>query len=153
MSKFTIHVNGKTHRIKVDGDMPLLWVLRDELGYTGTKYGCGRGLCGACTLHVDGDATRACMTPIENVDGAEITTIEGLSTDNSHPIQKAWITEETPQCGYCQSGQIMTAAALLERNPKPDDEAIDSAMKMNLCRCGSYDRIRKAIHRAAEDQG
>jgi len=153
MPKFTLHINGKTHRVKVDGDMPLLWVLRDVLGYTGTKYGCGRGLCGACTLHVDGDATRACMTAVDNVDGAEITTIEGLSTDNSHPVQKAWIAEETPQCGYCQPGQIMTAAALLDRNPNPDDETINSAMKMNLCRCGSYDRVRKAIHRVSKDQG
>jgi|TARA_B100001750_G_scaffold241452_1_gene252890 isoquinoline 1-oxidoreductase alpha subunit len=152
MPKFTLHINGKTHRVKVDGDMPLLWVLRDVLGYTGTKYGCGRGLCGACTLHVDGDATRACMTAVDNVDGAEITTIEGLSTDNSHPVQKAWIAEETPQCGYCQPGQIMTAAALLDRNPNPDDETINSAMKMNLCRCGSYDRVRKAIHRVSKDQ-
>ena len=152
MPKFTLHINGKTHRVKVDGDMPLLWVLRDVLGYTGTKYGCGRGLCGACTLHVDGDATRACMTAVDNVDGAEITTIEGRSTDNSHPVQKAWIAEETPQCGYCQPGQIMTAAALLDRNPNPDDETINSAMKMNLCRCGSYDRVRKAIHRVSKDQ-
>ena len=152
MPKFTLHINGKTHRVKVDGDMPLLWVLRDVLGYTGTKYGCGRGLCGACTLHVDGDATRACMTAVDNVDGAEITTIEGLSTDNSHPVQKAWIAEETPQCGYCQPGQIMTAAALLDRNPNPDDETINSAMKMNLCRCGSYDRVRKGIHRVSKDQ-
>ena len=152
MPKFTLHINGKTHRVKGDGDMPLLWVLRDVLGYTGTKYGCGRGLCGACTLHVDGDATRACMTAVDNVDGAEITTIEGLSTDNSHPVQKAWIAEETPQCGYCQPGQIMTAAALLDRNPNPDDETINSAMKMNLCRCGSYDRVRKAIHRVSKDQ-
>ncbi len=152
MPKFTLHINGKTHRVKVDGDMPLLWVLRDVLGYTGTKYGCGRGLCGACTLHVDGDATRACMTAVDNVDGAEITTIEGLSTDNSHPVQKAWIAEETPQCGYCQPGQIMTAAALLDRDPNPDDETINSAMKMNLCRCGSYDRVRKAIHRVSKDQ-
>jgi len=133
--------------------MPLLWVLRDELGYTGTKYGCGRGLCGACTIHVDGEATRACMTAVENLDGAEITTIESLSLDNSHPLQKAWIAEEAPQCGYCQSGQIMTAAALLKRNPNPDDADIDSAMKMNLCRCGTYGRVRKAIHRATEDNG
>jgi Aerobic-type carbon monoxide dehydrogenase, small subunit CoxS/CutS homologs len=129
-----------------------LWVLRDELGYTGTKYGCGRGLCGACTIHVDGEATRSCMTAVDNVDGAEITTIEGLSIDNSHPIQKSWISEEVPQCGYCQPGQIMTAASLLDRNADPDDEDIDSAMKMNLCRCGTYDRIRKAIHLAAKEQ-
>ena len=152
MPKFTLRINNKTHRINIDADTPLLWVLRDELGYTGTKYGCGRGLCGACTIHVDGDATRSCMTAVENVDGAEITTIEGLSKDNSHTIQKSWISEEVPQCGYCQPGQIMTAAALLDRNTDPDDEAIDSAMKMNLCRCGTYDRIRKAIHLAAKEQ-
>ena len=152
MPKFTLRINKKTHRIDIDPDTPLLWVLRDELGYTGTKYGCGRGRCGACTIHVDGDATRSCMTAVENVeDGAEITTIEGLSKDNSHPIQKSWISEEVPQCGYCQPGQIMTAAALLDRNTDPDDEAIDSAMKMNLCRCGTYDRIRKAIHLAAQE--
>ena len=142
----------RQHRINIDADTPLLWVLRDELGYTGTKYGCGRGLCGACTIHVDGEATRSCMTAVDNVDGAEITTIEGLSTDNSHPIQKSWISEEVPQCGYCQPGQIMTAAALLDRNTDPDDEDINSAMKMNLCRCGTYDRIRKAIHLAAKEQ-
>ena len=153
MPKFTLRINKKTHRIDIDPDTPLLWVLRDELGYTGTKYGCGRGLCGACTIHVDGDATRSCMTAVENVeDGAEITTIEGLSKENSLPIQKSWISEEVPQCGYCQPGQIMTAAALLDRNTDPDDEAIDSAMKMNLCRCGTYDRIRKAIHLAAKEQ-
>ena len=152
MPKFTLRINKKTHRINIDADTPLLWVLRDELGYTGTKYGCGRGLCGACTIHVDGYATRSCMTAVENVDGAEITTIEGLSKDNSHPIQKSWISEEVPQCGYCQSGQIMTAAALLDRNTDPDDESIDSAMKMNLCRCGTYDRIRKAIHVAAKEE-
>ncbi len=152
MPKFTLRINNKTHRINIDADTPLLWVLRDELGYTGTKYGCGRGLCGACTIHVDGEATRSCMTAVDNVDGAEITTIEGLSTDNSHPLQKSWISEEVPQCGYCQPGQIMTAAALLDRNTDPDDEDINSAMKMNLCRCGTYDRIRKAIHLAAKEQ-
>ncbi len=152
MPKFTLRINKKTHRINIDSDTPLLWVLRDELGYTGTKYGCGRGLCGACTIHVDGEATRSCMTAVDNVDGAEITTIEGLSTDNSHPIQKSWISEEVPQCGYCQPGQIMTAAALLDRNTDPDDEDINSAMKMNLCRCGTYDRIRKAIHLATKEQ-
>ena len=152
MPKFKINVNGKTHKVKVDADMPLLWVLRDELGYTGTKYGCGRGLCGSCTLHLDGEATRACMTPIENANESTITTIEGLSEDNSHPIQKAWINHEVSQCGYCQPGQMMTAASLLERNPSPDDEDIDNAMKMNLCRCGTYDRIRKAIHTASKDK-
>ena len=148
----SLMINGKTHQVDVEDDMPLLWVLRDELGYTGTKYGCGRGLCGSCTLHLDGEATRACMTPIENADESTITTIEGLSEDNSHPIQKAWIDHEVSQCGYCQPGQMMTAAALLERNPSPDDEDIDNAMKMNLCRCGTYDRIRKAIHTASKDK-
>ena len=152
MPKFKINVNGKNHKINVDGDMPLLWVLRDELGYTGTKYGCGRGLCGSCTIHLDGEATRACMTPIENADEGNIVTIEGLSNDNSHPIQKAWVEHEVSQCGYCQPGQMMTAAALLERNPNPDDEDIDNAMKMNLCRCGTYDRIRKAIHSAGKNK-
>ena len=152
MPKFKINVNGKTHKIKVDADMPLLWVLWDVLGYTGTKYGCGRGLCGSCTLHLNGEATRACMTPIENADESTITTIEGLSDDNSHPVQKAWIDHEVSQCGYCQPGQMMTAAALLDRNPSPDDEDIDNAMKMNLCRCGTYDRIRKAIHTASKDK-
>ena len=152
MPKFKITVNGKTHKVNVDGDMPLLWVLRDELGYTGTKYGCGRGLCGSCTIHLDGDPTRACMTPIENADDGTIVTIEGLSDDNSHPIQKCWIKHEVAQCGYCQPGQMMTAAALLDRNPSPDDEDIDNAMKMNLCRCGTYDRIRKAIHSYIKDK-
>jgi len=152
MPKFKIKVNGKSHKVNVDGDMPLLWVLRDELGYTGTKYGCGRGLCGACTIHLDGEATRACMTPIENADKGNIVTIEGLSNDNSHPIQKSWVKHEVSQCGYCQPGQMMTAAALLDRNPNPDDEDIDNAMKMNLCRCGTYDRIRKAIHSAGKNK-
>lgn len=119
MPKFTLYVNGKTHRLNVVADMPLLWVLRDELGYTGTKYGCGRGLCGACTIHVDGEATRACMTAVENLDGAEITTIESLSLDNSHPLQKAWIAEEAPQCGYCQSGQIILPPLYLSVIPIP----------------------------------
>ena len=152
MPKFNIIVNGKAHNIKVDGDMPLLWVLRDELGYTGTKYGCGRGLCGSCTIHLDGEAVCACMTPIENADESTITTIEGLSDDNSHPVQKAWVDHEVSQCGYCQPGQMMTAAALLNRNASPDDEDIDNAMKMNLCRCGTYDRIRKAIHTASKSK-
>lgn len=151
MAKFTLSINGKTHRINVDDDTPLLWVLRDELGLTGTKFGCGRGLCGSCTIHLDGEPTRSCMTAVEYGDGAEITTIEGLSPDLSHPLQQAWIAEEVPQCGYCQSGQIMTAAALLEQNSNPTDDDIDVAMKMTLCRCGTYQRIRKAIHRAAKE--
>ena len=148
----SLKINGTTHQIDVEDDMPLLWVLRDELGYTGTKYGCGKGLCGSCTIHLDGEATRACMTPIENADESTITTIEGLSDDNSHPIQKAWVDHEVSQCGYCQPGQMMTAAALLDRNSSPDDEDIDNAMKMNLCRCGTYDRIRKAIHTAGKNK-
>ncbi len=151
MARYSLTINGKKQSVNVPDDMPLLWVLRDELGLTGTKFGCGRGLCGSCTIHLDGESTRACMTPVEYADGSEITTIEGLSPDLSHPLQKAWLAEEVPQCGYCQSGQIMTAASLLEQNSNPSDEDIDVAMKMNLCRCGTYQRIRKAIHRAAKE--
>ncbi len=151
MPKYNLTINGKQQSVNVPDDMPLLWVLRDELGLTGTKFGCGRGLCGSCTIHLDGESTRACMTPVEYADGSEITTIEGLSPDLSHPLQKAWLAEEVPQCGYCQSGQIMTAASLLEQNSDPTDDDIDTAMKMNLCRCGTYQRIRKAIHRAAKE--
>ncbi len=150
MAIYTLTINGNKHRVNVEDDMPLLWVLRDEIGLTGTKFGCGRGLCGTCTIHLDGEPTRSCMTPVEYADGSEITTIEGLSNDVSHPLQQAWIDEEVPQCGYCQSGQIMTAAALLKRIPDPSDDDIDVAMKMNLCRCGTYQRIRKAIHKAAK---
>jgi len=150
MATYALTVNGNKHRVNVEDDMPLLWVLRDEIGLTGTKFGCGRGLCGTCTIHLDGEPTRSCMTPVEYADGSEITTIEGLSNDVSHPLQQAWIDEEVPQCGYCQSGQIMTAAALLKRIPDPSDDDIDVAMKMNLCRCGTYQRIRKAIHKAAK---
>ena len=150
MAIYTLTVNGNKHRVNVEDDMPLLWVLRDEIGLTGTKFGCGRGLCGTCTIHLDGEPTRSCMTSVEYADGSEITTIEGLSKDVSHPLQQAWIDEEVPQCGYCQSGQIMTAAALLKRIPDPSDDDIDVAMKMNLCRCGTYQRIRKAIHKAAK---
>ena len=151
MATYTLTVNGNKHRVNVEDDMPLLWVLRDEIGLTGTKFGCGRGLCGTCTIHLDGEPTRSCMTSVEYADGSEITTIEGLSKDVSHPLQQAWIDEEVPQCGYCQSGQIMTAAALLKQNSDPSDDDIDVAMKMNLCRCGTYQRIRKAIHRAAKE--
>ncbi|HJM11454.1 MAG: (2Fe-2S)-binding protein [Candidatus Marinimicrobia bacterium] len=151
MAKYTLTVNGKKHRVNVEDDMPLLWVLRDELGLTGTKFGCGRGFCGTCIVHLDGEPTRSCMIAVDNANGSKITTIEGLSPDVSHPLQKAWIAEEVPQCGYCQSGQIMTAAALLEQKTNPSDKDIDVAMKMNLCRCGTYQRIRKAIHRAAEE--
>jgi isoquinoline 1-oxidoreductase subunit alpha len=142
-------VNGKKHQVDVASDVPLLWVLRENLGLTGTKFGCGIAQCGACTVHVDGQPTRSCITPIESVKGKKITTIEGLSTDGSHPLQKAWIAEEVPQCGYCQSGQIMSAAALLTAKPKPSDADIDSAMSGNICRCGTYQRIRRAIHHAA----
>jgi isoquinoline 1-oxidoreductase subunit alpha len=131
-------------------DTPLLWVLRDHLGMTGTKFGCGMALCGACTVHIDGAATRSCVLPLGSVEGRFITTIEGLSKDRSHAVQKAWLEIDVPQCGYCQSGQIMSAVALLQTNPKPNDGDIDAAMSGNICRCGTYPRIRKAIHRAAE---
>ena len=152
MNEFILNINGERNRVKVDGEMPLLWVLRDTLGYTGTKFGCGRGLCGACTIHIDGEATRSCVTAIDSIDeDVEITTIEGLSENDNHPVQKAWFEEDVPQCGYCQSGQIMTAAAFLERNPKPTNSDIDTAMKMNICRCGSYPEIKKAIFKASEN--
>jgi isoquinoline 1-oxidoreductase subunit alpha len=144
-----IIVNGKKHQVDVGSDTPLLWALRENLGLTGTKFGCGIAQCGACTVHVDGQPIRSCITPIESVKGKKITTIEGLSANGSHPLQKAWIAEEVPQCGYCQSGQIMSAAALLATKPKPSDADIDAAMSGNICRCGTYQRIRRAIHRAA----
>ncbi len=144
-----LKVNGKEHRVEALPDTPLLWVLRDHLGLTGTKFGCGAALCGACTVLVNGEATRSCVTPVSSVLGKEITTIEGLSADGSHPLQKAWITDEVPQCGYCHSGQIMAAAALLSKNPAPSDADIDRTMSGNICRCGTYQRIRQAIHRAA----
>jgi isoquinoline 1-oxidoreductase subunit alpha len=143
-------INGKPQSVDVPGNMPLLWVLRDTLGMTGTKFGCGMALCGACTVHIDGEATRSCITPVSGVVGKKITTIEGLSPDRSHPVQRAWIEVDVPQCGYCQSGQIMSAASLLAQNPKPSDADIDEAMKGNICRCGTYQRIRQAVHRAAE---
>jgi aerobic-type carbon monoxide dehydrogenase small subunit (CoxS/CutS family) len=146
MTKLTI--NGKTHAVEVEDDTPLLWVIRDEVGLTGTKFGCGVGACGACTVLLEGEPTRSCVLPVSAVAGRSITTIEGLSADKSHPVQKAWIAESVPQCGYCQSGMILTAAALLKRKPHPTDTDIDSAMT-NICRCGTYDRARKAIHRAA----
>ena len=151
MASFLLYINGEKREVKVDGSTPLLWVLRDNLKLTGTKYGCGRGLCGACTVHINGEATRSCITAIENAAGSNITTIEGLSKDSDHPVQKAWVAEDVPQCGYCQSGQIMTAAAFLERNSNPKESDINAAMKMNICRCGTYQRIRKAIGRAAEE--
>jgi isoquinoline 1-oxidoreductase subunit alpha len=142
-----ITLNGKAESLDVVPDTPLLWVLRDTLGLTGTKFGCGVAYCGACTVHVDGVATRSCVLPLAAVAGKSVTTIEGLSPDRSHPVQQAWITEDVPQCGYCQSGMIMAAAALLEHNPKPSDADIDHAMT-NVCRCGTYNRIRSAIQRA-----
>ena len=151
MASFLLYINGEKRHVKVDGNTPLLWVLRDNLKLPGTKYGCGRGLCGACTVHVDGEATRSCITAIENVAGSNITTIEGLSKDSDHPVQIAWVAEDVPQCGYCQSGQIMTAAAFLDRNSNPEEDDINAAMKMNICRCGTYQRIRKAIGRAAKE--
>lgn len=151
MAMIELIVNNETHRVEVDPDTPLLWVLRDILNLTGTKYSCGEGLCGACTVHLNGKAVRSCILPVSNSAGNEITTIEGLSSDHSHPIQQAWISENVPQCGYCQPGQIMSAAALLASNPHPTDDEIDKAMSGNLCRCGTYQRIRKAIHQAAGD--
>jgi isoquinoline 1-oxidoreductase subunit alpha len=147
MIKFNL--NGTDTTVDVEGDMPLLWVLRDTLGLTGTKFGCGMALCGACTVHLDGTAVRSCVTSVSAANGRKITTIEGLSPDNTHPVQKAWIEVDVPQCGYCQSGQIMSAVALLARNPQPTDAEIDAAMSGNICRCGTYQRIRAAIHRAA----
>ena len=153
MAELTLVVNGRSHTLDVDPDTPLLWVLRDTLGYTGTKYGCGMSQCGACTVHVDGVATRSCVTPARSVAGKKITTIEGLSPDRSHPLQQAWIAEQVPQCGYCQSGMLMTASALLAKKPKPTDADIDDALGGHICRCGTYQRIRRAVHRAAEGGG
>ncbi|HUI52380.1 MAG TPA: (2Fe-2S)-binding protein [Terriglobales bacterium] len=145
-------LNGKPETVEVDPQMPLLWVLRDSLSMTGTKYGCGIALCGSCTVHIDGQAARSCITPISAVQGKKVTTIEGLSEDGNHAVQKAWMEIDVPQCGYCQSGQIMSAAALLSEKPHPTDAEIDDFMSGNICRCGTYQRIRKAIHRAAELQ-
>jgi aerobic-type carbon monoxide dehydrogenase small subunit (CoxS/CutS family) len=150
MAEITLRVNGDEKKINVPPEMPLLWALRDTLELTGTKFGCGAGLCGACTVHVDGTAVRSCSTEVSQVAGKNITTIEGLGANGLHVLQQAWITEEVPQCGYCQTGQIMTAAALLAKNPNPTDEQITSAMNGNLCRCGTYERIRKAIRRAVD---
>ena len=144
-----LNLNGRNTAVDVDADMPLLWVLRDVLGLTGTKYGCGMALCGACTVHLEGQPVRSCVTPVSAAGGKRVTTIEGLSTDNSHPVQRAWIELDVPQCGYCQSGQIMSAAALLAQTAQPTDAEIDAAMAGNICRCGTYQRIRAAIHRAA----
>ncbi len=143
-------VNGKAMDVEADPSTPLLWVLRDHLGLTGTKYGCGIAQCGACTVHLEGDAVRSCVTPVSRAAGKRVTTIEGLSPDLSHPLQRAWIEIDVPQCGYCQSGQIMAAAVLLAANSNPTDKDIDESMAGNICRCGTYPRIRRAIHRAAE---
>ena len=150
MAVVKFNLNGKLQTVEAAPAMPLLWVLRDTLGLTGTKFGCGMSLCGACTVHINGQAVRSCVTPVSSVAGKTVVTIEGLSSDASHPIQKAWIEQDVPQCGYCQSGQIMTAAALLQKTARPTDADIDEAMHGNICRCGTYDTIRAAIHRAAE---
>ena len=150
MSAIHLSINNRSYDVEIAPDTPLLWVLRDKLNMTGTKYGCGMGLCGACTVHLDGEAVRACQTSVSSVGTKKITTIEGLSADNTHPVQQAWIAEQVPQCGYCQPGQIMSAAALLAKTPKPSDDQIDAAMIGNVCRCGMYQRIRRAIHRAAQ---
>ena len=149
MPEYSLTVNGRRRTVNVAEDTPLLWVIRDELELTGTKFGCGIGQCRACTVHVDGTATFSCQLPIATVADRNITTIEGLSSSKSHPLQQAWIEEDVPQCGYCQSGQIMTAAALLDQNPDPTDDEIDQWMKVNICRCGTYNRIRRAVKRAA----
>lgn len=144
-----LRVNGEEKDLEVEPDMPLLWALRDVLGLTGTKYGCGQALCGACTVHLDGQVVRSCVTPMRRAEGRQVTTIEGLSPDGSHPLQQAWMELRVPQCGYCQAGQLMTAAALLKSNPHPTDEQIDQSMAGNLCRCGTYTRIRAAVKKAA----
>ena len=151
MAAISFTLNGRARSVDVDPETPLLWVIRDVVGLTGTKYGCGMSLCRACTVHVDGDAVPTCQLPVRLVEGKNVTTIEGLSPDNSHPVQKAWAASDVPQCGYCQPGQVMAAAALLARNPKPSDDDIDEWMSPYLCRCGTYQRIRGAIHRAAAE--
>jgi aerobic-type carbon monoxide dehydrogenase small subunit (CoxS/CutS family) len=151
MSTFDLNINGQAYQVQAETGMPLLWVLRDLLGLTGTKFSCGIGMCGSCTVLIDGQPASSCVTRVEDSAGKAITTIEGLSPDGSHPLQKAWLEEKVTQCGYCQPGQIMNAAALLEKNPDPSDADIDEAMGGVLCRCGTYQRIRKAIHRAAQE--
>jgi len=153
MTTIVTRVNGTEHKLDVDPEMPIVWVLRDVLGLTGTKYGCGQALCGSCTVHLNGEVVRACVTPIRRAQGGSITTIEGLSKDGSHPLQQAWVELGVPQCGFCQAGQIMSAAALLAKNRRPTDEDIDRSLAGNLCRCGTYTRIRAAVRRAAGTPG
>ncbi|MFC4722067.1 (2Fe-2S)-binding protein [Geojedonia litorea] len=150
MPKYSLKINGEKRSVEVDSDTPLLWVLRDEIGLVGTKYGCGVGQCGACTVHVDGSATRSCLLQVSQAEGMKITTIEGLSKEGDHPVQKAWLEHDVPQCGYCQAGQIMTAAALLESNPNPSDKEIETTMSGNICRCGTYLRIKQAVKTASK---
>ena len=151
MASVKLTINNQAHTLDVDPDMPLLWAIRDVVGLTGTKFGCGIAQCGACTVHLDGNPTRSCSVPVSAVVGQKITTIEGISKNADHPVQKAWIEHQAPQCGYCQSGQIMSAIALLKQTPKPTDADIDTAMQGNICRCGTYNRIRQAIHKASEE--
>ncbi len=151
MAHFVLEINGREQAVDATPEMPLLWALRDLLNMTGTKYGCGIGMCGACTVHLDGQAVRSCQTPVNSVGSRKITTIEGLSSDGSHPVQRAWIAEQVPQCGYCQSGQIMQAAALITKTPHPTREQINQAMTGNICRCATYQRIRRAIERVAKE--
>ncbi|PIQ48431.1 MAG: (2Fe-2S)-binding protein [Cytophagales bacterium CG12_big_fil_rev_8_21_14_0_65_40_12] len=151
MAKYTLKINQQQYTVEADPQTPLLWVIRDEVGLTGTKFGCGIAQCGACTVHLNGTPVRSCTLPVSATVDQNITTIEGLSDDNSHPVQKAWLEVQAPQCGYCQSGQIMSATALLNSNPKPTDDDIDTAMAGNICRCGTYPRIRKAIHLASKE--
>jgi isoquinoline 1-oxidoreductase alpha subunit len=153
MANITFTLNGSSQTVDVVPEMPLLWVLRDVVGLTGTKFGCGMGLCGACTVHLDGQPVRSCSTPVKSVAGKKVVTIEGLSPNGTHPVQRAWMEIDVPQCGYCQSGQVMSAAALLAQKPKPTDADIDTAMRGNLCRCGTYQSVRTAVHRAAELNG
>jgi len=150
MANYTLNVNGKTHQVNVDEDTPLLWVLRDNLNLYGAKYGCGVSLCGTCMIHIDGEPIKSCVYPVSASEGKKIKTIEGLSEKGTHPVQQAWIEHDVPQCGYCQAGQIMTAAALLEKNSNPSDEEISEAMNGNICRCGTYNRIKAAVKTAAE---
>jgi len=150
MARFALSVNGQRHTVDVAPDTPLLWVLRESVGLTGTKFGCGIGQCGACSVHLNGSVVRSCQMPVSAVGAMKVTTIEGLSPDSTHPLQKAWVAEDVPQCGYCQSGQLMAAASLLAKNPNPSDADIDTAMT-NVCRCGTYNRIRAGIHRAAKE--